>query len=160
MIYNIVRNTIHTRKGGTFVARKKNQKIKTLRVLDILKAHNGESNAITTKQLGLVLQEEGIPCDRRTLIDDIETLSVYIKDNPEYSFRIRTISTSKGNAYYTVPKPSAASNEFSDKELRCLINGINNLRLTEEINKSDAVRMKEKLVQLAPAGYGSRKDSD
>ena len=132
------------------MARKKNQKIKTLRVLDLLRNHVGENDAITTKQLGLALLEEGIPCDRRTLIDDIETLSAYIIDNPEYDFRIKVISTNKGNAYYTVPKPSAVSEEFSEKELKSLINGINNLRLTDEINKADAKMIKEKLVLLAP----------
>ena len=132
------------------MARKKNQKIKTLRVLDILKTRSNESNAITTKQLGLALREEGIPCDRRTLIDDIETLSAYINENPDYDFRIRIINTNKGNAYFTTPKSTVSSNRFSEEELRNLINGINNLKLTEEINKSEAKRIKDKLLHLAP----------
>ncbi len=132
------------------MSRKKNQKIKILKVLDILKAHQGESKSITTKQLCLELQDYGIPCDRRTLIDDIETLSAYISDAPEYHFQIRIMNTNRGNAYYTVQKPVSDDKQFTEKELKSLINGINNLKLTEDINKTDADRIKEKLIVLAP----------
>ncbi len=138
------------------MARKKNQKIKTLRVLDHLKIHTSKTDAITTKQLGLALLEEGIPCDRRTLIDDIETLSAYIEDNPDYSFMIKVINTNKGNAYYTEPKESGKTDSFTEKELKQLINGINNLKLTDEIDRTDANKVKKKLVMLAPESTRSK----
>ena len=116
------------------MSRKKNQKIKTLMVLDILKSHRGEDDAISTKQLILALQEEDIPCDRRTLINDIETLAAYITDNPDYDFVIRLKNTSRGNAYYTINKPDNNCQTFSEKEFICLITGINNLRLTDDID--------------------------
>lgn len=138
------------------MSRKKNQKIKILRVLDILKTHKSEDNSVTTKQLLLILQEDGISCDRRTLVNDIETLTSYVADNPEYHYQIRTISTSKGNAYYIVPKPEPDPNKFTEKELKNLINGINNLRLTEEINKKEADNIKNKLIVLAPENKRKR----
>ena len=132
------------------MSRKKNQKIKTLMVLDILKSHRGENNAISTKQLTLALQEEEIPCDRRTLINDIETLAAYITDNPDYDFVIRLKNTSRGNAYYTVTKPDRVNQTFSEKEFICLITGINNLRLTDDIDKKLADSLKNKLISTAP----------
>ena len=132
------------------MSRKKNQKIKTLMVLDILKSHRGENNAISTKQLILALQEEEIPCDRRTLINDIETLAAYITDNPDYDFVIRLKNTSRGNAYYTVTKPDRVNQTFSEKEFICLITGINNLRLTDDIDKKLADSLKNKLISTAP----------
>lgn len=132
------------------MSRKKNQKIKTLMVLDILKSHRGENNAISTKQLILALQEEEIPCDRRTLINDIETLADYITDNPDYDFVIRLKNTSRGNAYYTVTKPDRVNQTFSEKEFICLITGINNLRLTDDIDKKLADSLKNKLISTAP----------
>ena len=132
------------------MSRKKNQKIKTLMVLDILKSHRGENNAISTKQLILALQEEEIPCDRRTLINDIETLADYITDNPDYDFVIRLKNTSRGNAYYTVTKPDRVNQTISEKEFICLITGINNLRLTDDIDKKLADSLKNKLISTAP----------
>ena len=132
------------------MSRKKNQKIKTLMVLDILKSHRGENNAISTKQLILALQEEEIPCDRRTLINDIETLADYITDNPDYDFVIRLKNTSRGNAYYTVTKPYRVNQTISEKEFICLITGINNLRLTDDIDKKLADSLKNKLISTAP----------
>ena len=85
------------------MSRKKNQKIKTLMVLDILKSHRGEDDAISTKQLILALQEEDIPCDRRTLINDIETLAAYITDNPDYDFVI-TIQIHKSVHHLAIHK--------------------------------------------------------
>ena len=132
------------------MSRKKNQKIKTLMVLDILRKHKGEINAISTKELLQKLEEEEIPCDRRTLINDIETLSAYITDNTDYDFYIRLKTTSKGNAYYTVPKSPKKTEGFTEKELISLISGINSLRMTEDIEKKSAERIKKKLVAMAP----------
>ncbi len=132
------------------MSRKKNQKIKTLMVLDILRSHRGENNAICTKDLIMALQNEEIPCDRRTLINDIETLSAYITDNPDYDFYIMTRSTNRGNAYYTTPKNTGKPDRFSEKELIDLISGINSLRMTEDIKKEYASRLKEKLISMAP----------
>ncbi len=132
------------------MSRKKNQKIKTLMVLDILKSHRGEDDAISTKQLILALQEEDIPCDRRTLINDIETLAAYITDNPDYDFVIRLKNTSRGNAYYTINKPDNNCQTFSEKEFICLITGINNLRLTDDIDKKFADSLKSKIIAIAP----------
>ena len=52
--------------------REKNQKIKIVRICDLLRNARGIDNALTTAGLISMLADEDIPCDRRTLADDIK----------------------------------------------------------------------------------------
>ena len=57
------------------MSRQKNQKVKIMVVFDILKNAIGKENALSTKALIEKLDSEyKIPCDRRTLADDVQCL--------------------------------------------------------------------------------------
>ena len=81
------------------MSRKKNQKEKILIIMDILKKAEGEDNAITTKEFCEMLAEYDIPCDRRTLADDIRVLEAFLEENKEYGFVIKSKKCSRGNGY-------------------------------------------------------------
>ena len=51
------------------------QKIKLLKLYEILRQHTDEDRPLSTNQLCAMLEEEGITCDRRTLAEDIDILN-------------------------------------------------------------------------------------
>ena len=135
--------------------RQKHQKIKIIKILDYLRAARGQEAALTTNQLCFMLQNEGIPCDRRTLSDDIETLTKYIEKNPDYDFTIQYFHTYRGHAYYSADKENIEK-FFSYDELKNLINAVNSLHLTDDITKETTEQLKQKLIGAAPVKYRSK----
>lgn len=132
------------------MARQKHQKIKIMRILDHIRHAEGLENGLSTKQLCEILLEEEIPCDRRTLSDDIEILSEYINDNPDYDFNICAEKTPHGYRYYSIRRLPAAG-AFSVDELKSLINSVNTLHLTDDVSSETTEQLKKKLIALAPA---------
>ena len=51
------------------------QKIKLLKLYEILRQHTDEDRPLSTNQLCSMLEAEGITCDRRTLAEDIDILN-------------------------------------------------------------------------------------
>ena len=51
------------------------QKIKLLKLYEILRQHTDEDRPLSTNQLCAMLAAEGITCDRRTLAEDIDILN-------------------------------------------------------------------------------------
>lgn len=51
------------------------QKIKLLKLYEILRQHTDEDRPLSTNQLCSMLESEGITCDRRTLAEDIDILN-------------------------------------------------------------------------------------
>ena len=51
------------------------QKIKLLKLYEILRQHTDEDRPLSTNQLCAMLEAEGITCDRRTLAEDIDILN-------------------------------------------------------------------------------------
>ena len=51
------------------------QKIKLLKLYEILRQHTDEERPLSTNQLCAMLKAEGITCDRRTLAEDIDILN-------------------------------------------------------------------------------------
>ena len=51
------------------------QKIKLLKLYEILRQHTDEDRPLSTNQLCAMLEAEGITCDRRTLADYIDILN-------------------------------------------------------------------------------------
>ena len=51
------------------------QKIKLLKLYEMLRQHTDEDRPLSTNQLCAMLEEEGITCDRRTLAEDIDILN-------------------------------------------------------------------------------------
>lgn len=131
------------------MARRKHQKIKILRVMDHIKASKGESQALTIKQLCQMLLEEEIPCDRRTLTDDIDILTEYINENPNYDFVILSKNTARGKAFYSELKPKTEPRIFTDNELLRLICGLNSLKLTEDVPGGEVEALKNKLTFMS-----------
>ena len=113
--------------------RLEHQKSKILVILDIMKRTVGEENALSTNELiDMLRREYDIPCDRRTLSDDIKLLQQYINENDEYLFTVNSVRVKKENRYYSLPKRETA--EFSNDDLISLITAVNNLPLTDDID--------------------------
>ncbi len=53
------------------------QKIKLLKLVDLLRQETDEQHPLTTSEICKRLTEMGIPCDRRTLSKDIDLLNEY-----------------------------------------------------------------------------------
>ena len=137
------------------MSRKKNQKEKILIIMDILKKAEGEDNAITTKEFCEMLAEYDIPCDRRTLADDIRVLEAFLEDNKEYGFVIKSKKCSRGNGYYSEKidvsgrKPLYLDYNVSKQ----LILGMNSLRLTDDVEKTETKRIKALIVDNSLPEY-------
>ena len=91
---------------------KKNfQKIKLLKLYDILKQETDEGHPLTTKQLTGRLEELGISCDRRTLSKDVDVLN-------DYNYEVMSTMVGHEKGYYV------ADRNFSDAELKILIDAV------------------------------------
>ena len=51
------------------------QKVKLLKILEILTFNTDEDHPLTTKEILIKLNDMGIKCDRKTLYNDIEVLN-------------------------------------------------------------------------------------
>lgn len=131
------------------MSRRKNQKTKILRILDVIRAADDPSKPLTIKQLCELMDEEGIPCDRRTLSDDIDTLIDYVTDNPDYNYQIAKVKGPRGYSVYSIHK-IINEEPFSVEQLRQLISAVNSLHLIESVSESESRALKQKLVSLAP----------
>lgn len=137
------------------MSRKKNQKAKILIIMEILKNTVGEDNAITTKEFCDRLCEYDIPCDRRTLADDIRLLEAFLEENKGYGFVIKTKKCVHGNAYYSEKTASPEKNPFYlDYNMsKYLILGMNSLRLTDDIEKTETKRIKKFIIDNSLPEY-------
>lgn len=93
------------------MAQHNDQRIKLLRLVEILRRETDEEHALTTKQLIDKLAEFGISCDRRTLSLDMEFLN-------ESGFEVLATREGHSKAYYM------ADRSFSDPELKILIDAV------------------------------------
>ncbi len=87
------------------------QKIKLLKLYEILRQHTDEDTPLSTKQLCAMLQAEGIVCDRRTLSEDIEVLNAN-------GFEVLHYRTRYAKQYYIVDR------QFDIAEIKILIDAI------------------------------------
>lgn len=78
------------------MAKSINQKIKLLRLYEILKTESDENNPISTNELIVQLEEQGIKCKRKALYDDIALLN-------SYGYEIK-VKKSKQNLYYVTQR--------------------------------------------------------
>ena len=131
------------------MSRQKNQKIKILILLDYIRYKaRGKENAATTKQLCRMLEEQGIPCDRRTLASDMTLLEEYTRQDSSYDFTISCFHCYEGNAYYSYEKEEA-DRLFSFEELKTLAVAVNHLHHTDNITKEKYAEIKQKLMMLS-----------
>ena len=87
------------------------QKIKLLKLYELLKLHTDEEKPLSTNQLCAMLAAEGITCDRRTLSVDIDVLNAN-------GFEVLRRRTRYANLYYVVDR------QFDMAEIKILIDAI------------------------------------
>ena len=87
------------------------QKIKMLKLIEILRRESDEAYPLRTHQLINRLAEYGITCDRRTLYKDIALLN-------EFGYEVMTVVINRENAYYVDDR------SFSVSELKILIDAV------------------------------------
>jgi predicted DNA-binding transcriptional regulator YafY len=114
-----------------------NQKIKLLRILEILKSDSDEENPISTNEIIERLKAQGIECGRKALYDDIRLLN-------EYGYEIMT-AKGRQNLYYTVDRA------FDIPELRILLDAVQSAAF---ITKKKTAELANKVSALAGTHRG------
>lgn len=107
------------------MAKTVNQKIKLLRILEILRMYSDEDNPMTTKEIISKLNEQGIECARKSLYDDIDILN-------EYGYEILCIKSTQ-NRYYIVDRT------FDIPELKILLDAVQSASFITEKKTKDLV---------------------
>ena len=87
------------------------QKIKLLKLYEILRQHTDEDRPLSTNQLCAMLEAEGITCDRRTLAEDIDILNAN-------GFEVLRRRTRYAMLFYIVDR------QFDIAEIKILIDAI------------------------------------
>lgn len=87
------------------------QKLKMLKLIEILRSESDESHPLLTHTLIEQLNLLGISCDRRTLYKDITLLN-------EYGYEVMKTTVNRENAYYIDDR------KFSYAELKILIDAV------------------------------------
>ena len=73
---------------------RQNQKIKLLKIMEILREQSDQENPMTTSQLVNALIAQGVSSERRTLAKDIAALN-------EYGYEIVSVNVGRERGYYT-----------------------------------------------------------
>ena len=87
------------------------RKVKLLKLLELLRQNTDEDHPMSTAQLFAALSEMGIPCDRRTISQDIITLN-------ELGYEIMSVMRGHDKCYYVEDR------SFSIPELKILIDAV------------------------------------
>lgn len=115
------------------MAQEKYRKIKLLKLLELLRQSTDEDHPLTTSELVTQLDEMGIPCDRRTVSQDILTLN-------ELGYEIMSTMVSHEKGYYVEDR------SFSVPELKILIDAVHASSFIPERKSGELI---EKLAALA-----------
>lgn len=108
------------------------QKIKLLKLYEMLRQETDEFHPITTNTLCSRLAAMGISCDRRTLAKDISLLN-------EYNYEILWTWVGKEKGYYIIDR------SFSVPELKVLIDAV---QASSFITEKKTAELIEKIAQL------------
>lgn len=109
------------------------QKIKLLKLFEMLRQHTDEDRPLSTNQLCAMLEAEGITCDRRTLSEDIDTLNAN-------GFEVLHRRTRYAKLYYIVDR------QFDLAEVKILIDAI---QAASFITKQKTSALTDKVASLA-----------
>ena len=93
------------------MARENFRKVKLLKLLEMLQQNTDEQHPMSTSRILAQLEQLGIPCDRRTLAQDIATLS-------DLDYEVMVTSAGHEKAYYVEDR------NFSIPELKILIDAV------------------------------------
>ena len=108
------------------------QRIKLLRLVEILRADTDEAHPLTTTQLCQRLNAYGISCDRRTLSDDMAFLN-------RSGFEVMDCRVGHAKGYYMVDR------SFSDPELKVLIDAV---QAASFITEGKTAELTDKIASL------------
>ena len=109
------------------------QKIKLLKLYEILRQHTDEDRPLSTNQLCSMLEAEGITCDRRTLAEDIDILNAN-------GFEVLRRRTRYAMLFYIVDR------RFDMAEVKILIDAI---QAASFITPQKAIELTDKVASLA-----------
>ena len=115
------------------MARENYRKIKLLKLLELLRQQTDEQHPMSTNQICATLDTMGIPCDRRTLAQDIAALN-------EMNYEVMITSVGHEKAYYI------ADRSFSIPELKILIDAVHASSFITEKKSEDLIN---KIAALA-----------
>ena len=93
------------------MAKENIRKVKLLKLLELLRQNTDEDHPMSTAQIFTALSEMGIPCDRRTISQDIITLN-------ELGYEIMSAMKGHDKCYYVEDR------SFSIPELKILIDAV------------------------------------
>ncbi|MCD8238634.1 MAG: transcriptional regulator [Clostridiales bacterium] len=113
------------------------QKIKLLKLWELLRQETNEAHPLTTNQICQKLVNMGISCDRRTLANDIALLN-------EFGYEVMSGTVGHNKCYYVEDR------SFSLAELKILIDAV---QASSFITKKKTEEMTEKLANLGGSFY-------
>lgn len=93
------------------MAKENIRKVKLLKLLELLRQNTDEEHPLSTAQIVTTLSEMGIPCDRRTISQDIITLN-------DLGYEIMSVMRGHDKCYYVEDR------SFSIPELKILIDAV------------------------------------
>lgn len=109
------------------------QKIKLLKLLELLRQETDEQHPMTTNEICKRLNAMNISCDRRTLATDVQTLN-------EQGYEVQSCQVSKAKGYYI------ADRSFNIPELKVLIDAVEASHLLTESKTQELI---DKIAALA-----------
>ena len=109
------------------------QKIKLLKLYEILRQHTDEERPLSTNQLCAMLKAEGITCDRRTLAEDIDILNAN-------GFEVLRRRTRYAMLFYIVDR------RFDLAEVKILIDAV---QAASFITRQKTIELTDKVASLA-----------
>ena len=115
------------------MAKENIRKIKLLKLLDLLRQGTDEEHPMSTAQIAATLAEMGIPCDRRTISQDIATLN-------ELGYEIMSVMRVHDKCYYVEDR------SFSIPELKILIDAVHASSFITEKKSEELI---DKIAALA-----------
>ena len=118
--------------GGNEMSKDNCQKIKMLKLMEILRQETDEQNPIRASELCRKLIDIGITCDRRTLTKDIALLN-------EQGYEVMSVMLSHEKAYYVEDR------SFSVPELKILIDAV---QAASFVTDKKTAELTEKLASL------------
>lgn len=119
------------------MAKSVTNKLRTLYIMDALLEKSDEDHRLSTKDLLEMLEANGISADRKSIYDDIETLSVWGMD-----------------ILYTKEKPSGyylASRKFELPELKLLVDAVQSSKFITQKKTFELIKKLESLTSTSEA---------
>lgn len=130
------------RTGGTDMAKQSRQKLKLLYIREYLRRNTDEDHPVSVNRLIEYLAKNDIPCERKTIYDDIQQLIEYGDDI--------VLIKKKNGGYY------CASTEFETSEIKLLVDSIQSSKFIPEKQSLELISKLEGLTNKYEASQLQR----